>query len=176
MNTKDKIILIYYFIGKRKFIIYGLTFLLEISLIIFWLNVIYNPSFSDIKQKIYNYIIKYQNQDSSHSNLGINMKIWKKIRPIITNHFSDILNYISINIPNPNLIYRNIESKFNNILLNKNYINRYLPMIIENFNNKLKFRKEILDISKDELIKKTKLPIETINNILSFIDRMVIIK
>lgn len=36
-------------------------------------------------------------------------------------------------------------------------INKFLPIIIENFNKKAKLRKEILDINKEILVNETKL-------------------
>lgn len=176
LTIKEKIILMYYYIKQNKY--YGLIklILIESIWIIFWIGIYKKTTFRNkINTFVNNYLQERHERNNPHGLYGLDLNTWKKINPILNQNFLEIISYIN-NLPIRNIIQRYIEKKSKIMIINKDVINRYLPMIIENFNNKIKFRKEIINSSREELLKNTKLPTEIINNILSFIDRIVIYK
>lgn len=178
LTFKEKIILLYTFLGKKKTIQIGGLIFLEIILIILWINLVFNQNFRRyLENEINNYLHRrrLRNPPFFHPTIGIQTSVWRKIEPIYTNYIQDLFNYTLTHYPNDGqFLFRYLRKTAFKEIYKKEYINRYLQLIIENFKNKIKLRKEILNVSKKTLMSKTKLPSDIINNILTFMDKVII--
>ncbi len=171
LTKGEEILLTFYYMLIFHKIRLGVFILIEIFLLVISLNLIFNHSFRiEIEERIRMF---YQNYiQTYHSNLGIEMKIWRKIQPLYLDRIRDIMLNLDVNLVRTGIV-RKIQHLLGKDIIDKNYINRFLPIIIENFKNKIKLRREIINVSREELIKKTKISEDVINKILSFVDKIV---
>ena len=106
--------------------------------------------------------------------LNMDSKKWEEFKKILVSINVNMWTNVWENIydkteENKQKILRKLkETKFI-----KNEINKFLPIIIENFNKKAKLRKEILNINREILVNETKLSNGVIDKIIGFIKNIV---
>ena len=101
------------------------------------------------------------------------MKFNKIFRKFLNISVGDVIHSREI-ITNPILFYDNFTKPKHEAFYKKLNINKYLPMIIENFNDKIIKRKEIIKTIKEVLNSDTKLPTDINNEIVKFVDNLMV--